>query len=204
MVRIPNGDSILIAFIALSDEEKLASLVTGLDIKLAEHLPSYMIPSAYVPLDEMPMTPSGKLDRKQLKKIGEQMPREKMIDYGKVENRKKREPSTLMERKFQALWAKVLNLDDTAAIGADDSFFRHGGDSIAAMRLVSNARAEGISLTVPAIFNNPRLAEMAQEGSRTLFGVQAMAPFSLLEPQTAEQAAQTHVAAICDVDVSLI
>lgn len=204
VVRISNGDSILIAFIALSDEEKLASLVTGLDIELAEHLPSYMIPSAYVPLDKMPMTPSGKLDRKQLKKIGEQMPREKMIDYGKVENRKKREPWTLMERKFQALWAKVLNLDDTAAIGADDSFFRHGGDSIAAMRLVSNARAEGISLTVPAIFNNPRLAEMAQEGSRTLFGVQAIAPFSLLEPQTAEQAAQTHVAAICDVDVSLI
>lgn len=204
VVKNLNDDPILMAFIALSDAEKLASLVTGLEIKLAEHLPSYMIPSAYVPLDEMPMTASGKLDRKQLKKIGNQMPREKMIVHGKVENQKKREPSTLMERKLQALWAKVLNLDDIAAIGADDNFFRHGGDSIAAMRLVSDARAEGISLTVPAIFHNPQLATMAQEAAGAVFGVQAIAPFSLLEPQTAKQAARIDAAAICGVDDSLI
>lgn len=204
VVQILNGDSILIAFISLSDADKLASLVTGLDLKLAEHLPSYMIPSAYVPLDKMPMTASGKLDRKQLKKIGEQIPREKMIYYGEVENPKKREPSTLMECKLQVLWAKVLNLEDIAVIGADDNFFRHGGDSIAAMRLVSIARAEGISLTVPAIFHNPRLTDMAREGSEAVFGVQTIAPFSLLGPQTAKQAAQTHVAATCGVDVSLI
>ncbi len=204
VVKCLNGDSILIAFISLSDADKVASLVTGLDLKLAEHLSNYMIPSAYVPLDEMPKTASGKLDRKQLRKIGGQTPREKMIDYGGVENQKKREPSTLMERKLQGLWATVLNLDDMAVIGADDNFFRRGGDSIAAMRLVSIALAQGISLTVPAIFHNPRLTDMARECSGVVFDVQTIAPFSLLGPQTAKQAAQTDVAATCGVDVALI
>lgn len=72
------------------------------------------------------------------------------------------------------------------------------------MRLVSDARAEGISLTVPAIFHNPQLATMAQGASGAVFGVQAIASFSLLEPQTAKQAARIDAAAICGVDDSLI
>ncbi|KAI0568548.1 PP-binding domain-containing protein, partial [Pyrenophora tritici-repentis] len=58
----------------------------------------------------------------------------------------KRQPTTAMEQALQQLWAQVLGIDaDT--IGLDDSFFRLGGDSIAAIKLVAKARKQGIQLT---------------------------------------------------------
>ncbi|KAJ5373247.1 hypothetical protein N7517_005253 [Penicillium concentricum] len=72
----------------------------------------------------------------------------------------KRLPSTPVEIQMHKLWAQVLNLNSDQ-IGMDDSFFQLGGDSIGAMRLVSCARTDGLSLTVANIFKNPVLASLA-------------------------------------------
>ncbi|GAT19399.1 nonribosomal peptide synthase [Aspergillus luchuensis] len=79
-----------------------------------------------------------------------------MLVLGKI---KKELPSSLAEQQMQVLWAVVLQIS-AADIGANDSFFQLGGDSIAAMRLVSAARAAGISLTMAQIFQQPSLSEL--------------------------------------------
>ncbi|CAI7565835.1 unnamed protein product [Penicillium glandicola] len=72
----------------------------------------------------------------------------------------KRLPSNPVETQIHKLCAQVLNLD-LEQIGMDDSFFQLGGDSIGAMRLVSYARKDGLSLTVAQIFKNPVLGSLA-------------------------------------------
>ncbi|KAK1918712.1 hypothetical protein P3342_001761 [Pyrenophora teres f. teres] len=71
----------------------------------------------------------------------------------------KRQPETEMQRTMQQLWAGVLAIAPDS-IGLDDSFFRLGGDSIAAMKLVGEARRAGIQLTVADLFRNPRLDQL--------------------------------------------
>ncbi|KAJ6123997.1 hypothetical protein N7471_011314 [Penicillium samsonianum] len=72
----------------------------------------------------------------------------------------KRLPSTPVEIQIHKLCARVLNLN-LDQIGMDDSFFQLGGDSIGAMRLVSCARTDGLSLTVAKVFKNPVLSSLA-------------------------------------------
>lgn len=78
MVRTKNGSNALLAFV--SAEAPLANLVNGLNDKLCEALPSYMISSAYVPMEKMPLTVSGKVDRKQLQGLGLSLSPDQMID----------------------------------------------------------------------------------------------------------------------------
>ncbi|WP_203727794.1 non-ribosomal peptide synthetase [Paractinoplanes durhamensis] len=95
----------------------------------AERLPAYLVPAAVVPLAALPLTVNGKLDRAAL-------PKPSFTVTGRT-------PAGPAEERLAALFAEVLGLD---AVGAEDSFFDLGGDSIAAMRLTSRARATGIDL----------------------------------------------------------
>lgn len=76
----------------------------------------------------------------------------------------RRPPETDAERTMQQLWIEILKVDPET-VSADDSFFRIGGDSIGAMRLVSLARQRGVSLQVRDIFKNPILRDLAALGS---------------------------------------
>ena len=76
----------------------------------------------------------------------------------------KRQPTTQVEQQMQRIWAQVLNIDP-ATIGLDDSFFQLGGDSIAAMKVVSEARKVGVELAVADIFRHPRLEHVATPGA---------------------------------------
>ncbi|PTB42649.1 hypothetical protein M441DRAFT_393209 [Trichoderma asperellum CBS 433.97] len=90
-------------------------------------------------------------------------------------------PSTDAEIRLQKLWNKVLNID-TDKIGAEDSFFRLGGDSLDAMHLSNLAQTSGVQLTVANIFKYPSLAAMAKKieavGQET---VDEIEPFSILQ-----------------------
>ena len=133
----------------------------NLDSSLAGVLPTYMIPSFYVPVVRMPWTSSGKLDRNRLRSIVATLPKESTAPYRLASNESKSTPSapsTEMEKKLQKLWENVMNAGKPAI---EDSFFRLGGDSVTAMKLVGAARLEGISLTVIDIFRNPKLSDMA-------------------------------------------
>ncbi|EED16046.1 nonribosomal peptide synthase, putative [Talaromyces stipitatus ATCC 10500] len=135
----------------------------AMDIKsaLASQLQSYMVPNVYIPVSFFPMTSSGKLNRRQLRTTAEELLSHDVSSY-RLGGRSGREPSTHNEKVLQNLWSTLLSVD-ASHISADDTFFRHGGDSISAMRLITAARKQGYSISVADIFQTPRLSEIAQK-----------------------------------------
>lgn len=130
------------------------------DKKLVERLPSYMVPEVYFAIPQLPMTTSGKIDRRQLRKLGASYSRQQLAELQTHRQGPKRQPSSAMEHTLQKLWAQVLDIEPDS-IGLDDGFFKLGGDSIAAMKLVGEARKAGLQLTVANLFNNPHLEDLA-------------------------------------------
>ncbi|MER8101364.1 amino acid adenylation domain-containing protein, partial [Kitasatospora sp. NPDC094016] len=126
-----------------------ASLDTeALHRAVADRLPEYMVPSAFAVLDALPLTVNGKLDRKALP--------DDALDYTGVSAG--REAETETERLLCELYAEVLGLPAT---GAEDDFFRLGGDSISSIRLIGAARAEGLSLSPRDVFERRTPAALA-------------------------------------------
>ncbi|KAH6670809.1 nonribosomal peptide synthase [Halenospora varia] len=147
----------------LEMDDSITTIAKNLDSSLAAVLPTYMIPSFYIPVSKMPWTSSGKMDRARLRSIVQNLPKEIAGPYrlANTENNPTTSPKTPMEIKLQSLWAAVLGIANPASVGIEDSFLRLGGDSITSMRLVDAARSEGISIAVIDIFRNPRLCDMA-------------------------------------------
>ncbi|SDJ42953.1 amino acid adenylation domain-containing protein [Lentzea albidocapillata subsp. violacea] len=130
----------------------LVGYVTGGADGLREHaaasLPEYMVPSAIVVLDALPLTPNGKLDRKAL-------PEPDWTAQARVV-RTARNP---VEELLCSLFAEVLGVP---AVGVDEDFFRLGGHSLAAIRLISRARAVfGAELKIRHLFESPTVAGLA-------------------------------------------
>lgn len=123
-----------------------------------------MIPGAYIPMANIPMTATNKTDRRALRNYGSSMTLEELARVQQStadrDHQHLRPPSTVMETQLQALWAAALEID-LNSINSDSSFLRIGGESIAAMRLVAKAREQGLPLTVRDIFKTPRLSEQA-------------------------------------------
>ncbi|MEW2528656.1 amino acid adenylation domain-containing protein [Streptomyces sp. NPDC047071] len=113
----------------------------------ADVLPAHMVPAAVLALDALPTTPNGKVDRAALP----------VPDF--AERVAGRAPATPAEETLCALIAEVLGLD---RVGADDHFFRLGGDSITSMQLVSRARAAGVAFTSQDVFERPTAADLAR------------------------------------------
>ncbi|HEX7813938.1 condensation domain-containing protein, partial [Dyella sp.] len=115
---------------------------------LAAHLPDYMLPSMFVSIDAMPLTPNGKIDRNAL-------PAPDMS----ADSPDGRAPRTTEESILAGLFAEVLGL---SRIGVDDSFFEWGGHSLLATRLVSRVRSVlGVELSLEQLFGNPTVAGLA-------------------------------------------
>ncbi|MFE2282281.1 amino acid adenylation domain-containing protein [Streptomyces sp. NPDC059454] len=118
---------------------------------LAESLPEYMVPAAVVVLDALPLTSHGKLDRRALP------------DPEYTAGAGSREPVSAKEQLLCGLYAEVLRVPE---VGADDSFFDLGGDSIMSIQLVSAARRAGLRFSPRDVFECrtvARLAEVAQD-----------------------------------------
>ncbi|KAK8914997.1 Nonribosomal peptide synthetase dtxS1 [Metarhizium anisopliae] len=201
----------LIAFICLSgaagkDANEQASdlqrLTVGLNERLAKLIPPYMIPSSYVLVDHVPMTATGKTDRRQIRAMGERMTLEELLIHSSSTSGERRKPTTEMERRLLSLSSSVLGVN-VDKIGIDDSFLQVGGDSIGAMKLVAAAREQGIALTVADIFQTPRLGDLAAK-ARRVFESDRMdvEPFSLLKTGYELQEIRQEAAAFCGVDAS--
>ncbi|BDH12380.1 hypothetical protein HOK021_35590 [Streptomyces hygroscopicus] len=123
-------------------------LVAALTVSLREQLPAYMVPTAVVVLDALPLTVHGKLDRAALP-----------APYlGSVAG--SRRPASPRERALCDQFAQVLGV---AAVGVDDNFFALGGHSLLATRLISRIRSVlGAELTVRAVFEAPTVAGIAE------------------------------------------
>ncbi|CAO5250733.1 hypothetical protein FAGKG844_500017 [Frankia sp. AgKG'84/4] len=115
---------------------------------LARTLPDYMVPAAFVPLESIPLTPNGKLDRRALPDP----------DLGSYSHRAPVAPRTPLEERVAAAWGQVLGLDP---VGVEDGFFDLGGDSMSAVALVGVLRADGFDLAVRDVFDRRTVAELS-------------------------------------------
>ncbi|KAI2614797.1 non-ribosomal peptide synthase [Hypoxylon fragiforme] len=211
----PAGEPTLVAFIAeraglvAELDPLLGSLSTSVQDALAdmnralgEHLPIYMVPAAYIPLQTMPLLVSAKTDRKRLRELGHALSRKDIAGFAAA-TVPRREPTTPTEKKLARLWGLVLGAE--VEVGAHDNFFNLGGDSLRAMKLVAQARTEDLVLTVAGIFANPVLSDMAlvaRPGSDE--GNVEVPAFSLLGEGWAEDAARKDCADLCEVDPATI
>ncbi|MEU2080015.1 amino acid adenylation domain-containing protein, partial [Streptomyces sp. NPDC013489] len=123
--------------------------VDKLRARLAERLPEYMVPGAFMVLDRFPLAPNGKLDRKALPEP---------VHAGGVY----RAPRNAQEEALCDLFAEVLGVE---RVGIDDSFFDLGGHSLLATRLAAKIRQRlGSELPIRKIFETPTVAELSGNG----------------------------------------
>ncbi|HEY0365238.1 MAG TPA: amino acid adenylation domain-containing protein, partial [Pyrinomonadaceae bacterium] len=126
--------------------------VTELRTHVASALPHYMVPSAFVFIDEFPLTPNGKIDRRTLPEPDQLRPE---LGAAFVA------PSTPTEEILASMWAEVLGL---ARVGVHDSFFELGGHSLLATQVTSRVRTVfNLELPLRNLFERPTIAELAQE-----------------------------------------
>lgn len=216
-VVVPSGEtgsSILAAFVALKEDEdrkehgassaQFMMVSQETEDTLAQRLPAVMIPAVYFILPHMPLNASGKLDRHRLRAIGSSFSTQQLAEMRVKSSGDRRAPTTEAERKLQKIWARILNID-AAIISSNDSFFRLGGDSIAAMKVVSQARGDDLSLSVADIFHNPTISALAGISAISrdvVFG--DIAPFSLLGKSLDEIDYRNSIATDCGIDQSQI
>ncbi|HET9226556.1 MAG TPA: condensation domain-containing protein, partial [Thermoanaerobaculia bacterium] len=120
---------------------------TELRDALRQTLPDYMIPTAFVTLEELPVTPNGKLDRQALPAPQWSASAELVA------------PRTEVEKRLAAIWSDVLGVPQ---VSLEDSFFDLGGHSLLATQMVSRVRESfGVELALRTLFERPRLDELA-------------------------------------------
>ncbi|KAL4722245.1 NRPS [Fusarium chlamydosporum] len=196
---VKETDGILLPMSSMS-----AKIAQSLKTAVGAALPSHMVPTIYIPVVRMPWTLAGKLDRKTLKSIVQSIPPQQMGSYKLAGASKNRAPATSMQLKLQKIWAKILKIP-AEHIGRDDSFFKLGGDSVGAMKVVSAARMDDIAITVMDIFNRPVLSEMASCCSHSDHdATTTVEPFSLLPDVVSPSALLTEIAECCSIQVSQI
>ncbi|MET0399177.1 MAG: non-ribosomal peptide synthase/polyketide synthase, partial [Longimicrobiaceae bacterium] len=140
-----SGGTRLVAYVVPADGEVAAA---GLRAHLRAHLPEYMVPSALVTLAALPLTPSGKLDRRALAAAGTADAAGEHLA-----------PRTPDEEILAGIYADVLRVE---RVGVEDGFFELGGHSLLATRVVSRVRqAFGVELPLRALFEAPTVGALA-------------------------------------------
>jgi hypothetical protein len=139
----------LVAYIVSKDERRLT--VEELRGYLSERLPFYMVPNLFVFTESLPLTASGKIDRKNLPEPETTRPRLGQAYVG---------ASSSAEKRLVGLWQQVLGFE---LIGIDDNFFDLGGNSLLAARLAEQIRqAFRVDMPVLKIFEFPRIRLLAR------------------------------------------
>jgi amino acid adenylation domain-containing protein len=141
------GDQRLVAYVVPADD-------AGIDVEslrrfLRTRLPDYMQPAAYVVLEQLPLTPAGKLDRKAL--LAPQ--------YGRAASDSFVEPRDVLEELIAQVWREVLRIE---RIGVHDNFFESGGHSLLATQVVARlSRLLRVELPLKKMFEAPTIADLA-------------------------------------------
>ncbi|MCY8950732.1 amino acid adenylation domain-containing protein [Bacillus atrophaeus] len=134
------GQTYLAAYIVPSDVN-----TSALRDALAKELPAYMVPSHFMALDKIPLTPNGKVDRKALP-----VPNEGLRQAYTA-------PCTDKQTMMAGIWEDVLSI---SRVGIHDSFFDLGGDSIKALQVSARLAAEGWKMTIRDLFQFPTIQKL--------------------------------------------
>lgn len=152
------GDKRLVAYVVGKEEQPPAN--EELRRYLQERLPVYMIPSAFVVLDKMPLTPSGKVSRRALPAPEAS---DEFVADGSYEA-----PRNPLEELLCGIWAEVLKVRE---VGATGNFFELGGHSLSAIQLISRVReALRVEVSLQKLFDQPTVRAMAEEIEEALRG----------------------------------
>jgi natural product biosynthesis luciferase-like monooxygenase protein len=150
------GDARLVAYVVREQGntgtgEPTEDLALDLRSFLLDRLPEYMIPSAFVPLDELPLTPNGKIDRRALPRPDTQQP---------TSEERYVAPRSALESVIANTWAKILGVE---RIGVHDNFFLLGGHSLLAIKIAAQlGKTFQMQLPVRRLFEQPTVAALAQ------------------------------------------
>ncbi|MGO4615822.1 amino acid adenylation domain-containing protein [Nocardia sp. 2TAF39] len=139
-----SGATMLVSYVLPAKGTTLEPAV--LTERIGRTLPEYMVPAAIVVLDEIPLTPVGKLDRRALPEPA-------------VDTRAYRAPQNPTEQVIAEVVGDVLGID---RVGLDDDFFALGGDSIVSIQLVSRAKTRGVTFTPRDVFEQRTVAALAE------------------------------------------
>ncbi|KIW21633.1 hypothetical protein PV08_02213 [Exophiala spinifera] len=166
-----DGQATLVAFVAphaprnnegdlqiVQPSDKLRNALSRADDELSKVLPRYMVPTTYIPLNYIPVLISGKTDRKRLRQFGASSDLRILSHSSSSESNRELDH---VEQHLRNAWSQTLKVE-AESVGLQDNFFALGGDSLAAMKLVSVGRANGLRLTVANVFLHPTLSSMAK------------------------------------------
>ena len=144
-----SGDKRLVAYVVPPSGGQPPSVTEVRDF-LKARLPEYMVPSAFVALPALPLTASGKVDRKALPTpdLSLSEPRSGFVA-----------PRNALEQRLCDIWARVLGVKQ---VGIHDNFFELGGDSIISLQVVAHARQAGLALSARQLFQHQTVAQLAE------------------------------------------
>jgi amino acid adenylation domain-containing protein/thioester reductase-like protein len=145
----PSGAVRLIAYLVAGEKN---GVPTDAELRrhLSSRLPEYMLPSGFVRLTAMPLTPEGKVDRRILPPP----------QSGRLTGSEFVAPRTPAEEELARIWSEVLNVQP---IGVDDNFFELGGHSFLAVRIVSRIRESlGVELPLLQLFEKPTIGQLVE------------------------------------------
>jgi acyl-coenzyme A synthetase/AMP-(fatty) acid ligase/acyl carrier protein len=148
------GDKRLVAYVV---PVRRLEAVSELRSFLQQRLPDYMVPSVFVVLDQLPLSPNGKIDRRALPAPEPATPQHQETFIA---------PRTTVEELLAGIWALVLQLE---RVSIQDNFFALGGHSLLATQVISRVRTEfGVELPVRALFEDPTVTGLAKRVSLAL------------------------------------
>jgi len=142
------GDKRLVAYLVLGQSDP--AIPADLRVFLKGRLPEYMVPASFVPLEAIPLSPNGKVDRRALPASQPaRAEQERVVAAAQTET----------EQALVTLWQQLIGVEP---IGIDDDFFEVGGHSLMAMKLIAQIQDTlHVEVPLPALFQRPTICEMA-------------------------------------------
>jgi acyl-coenzyme A synthetase/AMP-(fatty) acid ligase/acyl carrier protein len=145
------GGEQLVAYVVCRDAQEDVPAVAELRAHAQKRLPGYMVPSAFVLLDSLPVMPNGKIDRRALPD-----PRPLLAEAGSQFE----QPQTSTEQMLARIWIEVLGVE---RVSVNDNFFDAGGHSLMATRVIARVRATfGVTLPLQTLFASPTIRDVAR------------------------------------------
>ncbi|MCJ1312550.1 hypothetical protein MMC25_006224 [Agyrium rufum] len=169
-----DGVSLLCAFLLRGESENalksnrleevslsthLAAPPIGLQERLKDVVPGYMIPTIFLNISRVPLTINRKVDRQKLKESATSISKDEILALRHTQEIVEEHEMDEQQQRMRHIWSQVLKLEPSK-ISLSSDFFQLGGDSISAMNLVKSSRKHGLSFTVTQLFRQPRLNEL--------------------------------------------